>query len=115
MLIGEITLGTGMGQADQHRVSRSGILLAPMSRATILHPKLLATTPDWHVLVDHSEALVFHPHSAITNIPPGIIIWSDLTKPVLLMAELAVSWEKEKREVLVCTRTQNNQVRHPPS
>ena len=40
-----------------------------MSRATILHLKRLATTSDWHVLGDHSEALCT---VAITNIRPQV-------------------------------------------
>lgn len=44
-----------------------GVLLSLMSsRATIFHPKLLTTTPDWHVSVDHFEPMVLPAHSAIT-------------------------------------------------
>ena len=66
---------------------------APTAKAT----GLLPTAKDWELLVDLKTQLKFPPEIAVTRKRPDMVLWSRVTKQVVLM-ELTVPWEEGVEE-----------------
>ena len=62
---------------------------APSSRAT----GLLPTATDWELLVDLKSQLKFPPEIAVTRKRPDMVLWSKMSKQVVII-ELTVPWEE---------------------